>query len=155
MEIQRLVGRSLRAVVDLLKLGPRTIWVDCDVLRADGGTRTASITGGYVAMQLAIDSLKKEELLIDEPVREEVAAISVGIVDGIPLLDLCYEEDITAEVDMNIVMTGSGEFVEIQGTAEEKPFSKSLLRKLESLAESGIKELVTHQRIVLGRSVHS
>jgi len=153
MEIQRLIGRSLRAVVDLLKLGSRTIWVDCDVLCADGGTRTASITGGYVAMQLAIDSLREDELLTEEPVREEVAGISVGIVDGVPLLDLCYEEDIAAEVDMNIVMTGNGEFVEIQGTAEAKPFSKSLLLKLEALAESGIKDLVAHQRTVLGRSV--
>lgn len=149
MEIQRLIGRSLRAVVDLEALGARTIWLDCDVLRADGGTRTASITGAYVALRMAVNSLLKSGVLESDPVGVEVAAISVGIVDGEALLDLCYEEDVGAEVDMNVVMTGTGRYIEIQGTAEGAPFSKATLRKLERLAEKGILDLVELQRQVL------
>jgi ribonuclease PH len=150
MEIQRLIGRSLRAVVDLEAMGPRTIWLDCDVLRADGGTRTAAITGAYVALRMAIDDLLATGALETNPVRAEVAAISVGVVDGVPLLDLCYEEDVSAEVDMNVVMTGDKKFIEIQGTAEGEPFAKATLRKLERLAEKGISELVEFQRETLG-----
>jgi len=146
-EIQRLVGRSLRAVVEMPKLGERTIWVDCDVIQADGGTRTAAITGGFVALA---DALGKIPGVNPTAVlRDCVAAISVGIVSGEPALDLNYAEDSTAEVDMNVVMTGSGEFVEVQGTAEQVPFSRSRLDDLLALAERGIRRLVTLQRRAL------
>jgi ribonuclease PH len=144
-EIQRLIGRSLRAVVDLDKLGPRTIWVDCDVLQADGGTRTASVTGGFVALRLAIAKLMKDNLLSESPIRESVAAISVGMLHGHALLDLCYQEDFEAEVDMNVVMTRSGRFVEVQGTAESKPFSETHMNQMIHLAKKGIRELMDKQ----------
>ncbi|WP_353684184.1 ribonuclease PH [Thermodesulfovibrio sp. 3907-1M] len=141
-EIQRLIGRSLRAVVDLEKLGERTIWIDCDVIEADGGTRTASITGGYLALREAIKKAMNAGMITENPIKDSIAAISVGIVSGEPRLDLCYQEDSQAEVDMNIVMTGSGKFVEIQGTAELMPFSKENLLQLISLAEKGIREII-------------
>lgn len=141
-EIQRLIGRSLRAVVDLEKLGERTIWIDCDVIEADGGTRTASITGGYIALREAIKKAMNVGMITENPIKDSIAAISVGIVTGEPRLDLCYQEDSQAEVDMNIVMTGSGKFVEIQGTAEIMPFSKENLLQLLSLAEKGIREII-------------
>ena len=145
-EIQRLVGRALRAVVDRGKLGERTVWMDCDVIQADGGTRTAAITGAWVALADALDRLVQAGTLPGSPLRENVAAISVGIVGGRPLLDLDYAEDSTAEVDMNVVMTGTGAFVEVQGTAEQTPFSKDRLTELLSLAERGIDALVGLQR---------
>ncbi|MCS7203495.1 MAG: ribonuclease PH [Thermodesulfovibrio sp.] len=141
-EIQRLIGRSLRAVMDLEKLGERTIWIDCDVIEADGGTRTASITGGYIAMSEAIKKALSTGMLNENPIKDSIAAISVGIVNGEPRLDLCYTEDSQAEVDMNVVMTGSGKIVEIQGTAEITPFSKEVLFELLNLAERGIKEIL-------------
>ena len=148
-EIQRLIGRSLRSVVDMHALKERTIWLDCDVIQADGGTRTASITGAYVALALAVAKLQKEGSL-DQPVLlDYVAAVSVGIVDGEPYLDLSYEEDVAAEVDMNVVMTGQGLFVEVQGTAEEKPFSRTQLEALLGLANHGIQDLIEQQRLVL------
>ena len=144
-EIQRLIGRALRAVVDLDKLGARTVWVDCDVLQADGGTRTAAITGAFVALRLALDRLLKEGLLTEDPIRESVAAVSVGLVGGQPLLDLCYLEDVDADVDMNVVMTASGRFVEVQGTAEDQPFSKAEMETMLALAETGIRALTRAQ----------
>lgn len=144
-EIQRLIGRSLRAVVDLQALGSRTVWLDCDVLQADGGTRTAAITGAFLALRLAVERLLRDGVLTRNPIRDSVAAISVGVVEGRPLLDLCYLEDVAAEVDMNVVMTGSGKYVEIQGTAEGEPFSATLLRKLQGLAAGGIEELTRIQ----------
>lgn len=141
-EIQRLIGRALRAVVDLEKLGERTIWIDCDVIEADGGTRTASITGGYVALVEALKQAMKAGMISENPIKDSIAAISVGIVLGEPRLDLCYAEDSQAEVDMNVVMTGSGKFIEIQGTAEIFPFSKENLLQLLSLAEKGIREII-------------
>jgi ribonuclease PH len=151
-EIQRLIGRALRASVDMTKLGERTITVDCDVLQADGGTRVASITGAYVAVSLAVNKLiKAGDLSLDAGVLSEpVAAISVGIVDGEPRLDLAYEEDSNAEVDMNIVMTESGQLIEIQGTAERQTFSRKELDKLLDLAHAGITELCKAQRSALG-----
>jgi ribonuclease PH len=148
-EIQRLVGRALRAVTDLEKLGARTIWIDCDVLQADGGTRTAAITGSYVALMLALRKLQTAGVLAENPVTTSVAAISVGVVDGAPLLDLCYEEDVKAAVDMNVVMTGDGQFVEVQGTGEEQPFSQKDLARLLKLARRGIAELVAEQEKAL------
>ncbi len=148
-EIQRLIGRSLRAVVDLDKMGERTIWVDCDVLQADGGTRTASITGAYVALVDAINFLISEGDLEESPLNGFMAATSVGIVDGEPMLDLCYEEDFSAQVDMNIVMTENGKIIEIQGTAEENPFSREELDSLYNLAEKGIRELIEEQKLSL------
>ncbi|MBU4343268.1 MAG: ribonuclease PH [Candidatus Omnitrophica bacterium] len=148
-EIQRLIGRSLRSVVELEKLGERTIWIDCDVVQADGGTRTASITGSFIALMDAISFLKKQNILEDVPVKDYVGAVSVGIVDGKLCLDLDYGEDSKAEVDMNIIMTGSGMLIEVQGTAEKKPFSKKELDKLISLAQEGIRELVNIQRKIL------
>lgn len=145
-EIQRLIGRSLRAVVDLEKLGSRTLWVDCDVLQADGGTRTASITGSFAALRIAIDKLLADGSLEEDPIKEAVAAISVGIVNGKPLLDLCYEEDLAAEVDMNIVMTESGRFVEVQGTAEEEPYTVEELEAMLKHGKKGIKELIKYQK---------
>jgi ribonuclease PH len=144
-EIQRLIGRSLRGVVNMELLGPRTITVDCDVIQADGGTRTASITGGYVALQLAVQKLVRANVVSDSTIRPAVAAISVGIVDGAPLLDLCYEEDSTAEVDFNVVMTGPDEFVELQGTAEHRPFSTAAMDELVALARLGIGRLFEMQ----------
>lgn len=148
-EIQRLIGRSLRAVCDLDSMGEKTIWLDCDVLQADGGTRTASITAAYLALADACAFLIGEGRLAASPIREEVAAISVGIIDGVPYLDLSYEEDSSAEVDMNIVMTGSGQFVEVQGTAEGRPFSYDHLQTLLDLGRKGIDELVRFQRSVV------
>jgi ribonuclease PH len=149
-EIQRLIGRSLRSVTRLSELGERTIWVDCDVLQADGGTRTASITGGFVAMVLAMQRLRETGALKSVPVQDHVAATSVGVVDGVPLLDLAYDEDSRAEVDMNIVKTGDGRFIEVQGTAEGLPFERRALDDLMELAESGIRELVALQRTIIG-----
>ncbi len=149
-EIQRLIGRSLRAVVDLTKLGERTIWIDCDVIQADGGTRTASITGSFIALGLALQKMKAEGILESIPLNDYVAAISVGILDGVPILDLEYVEDSQADVDMNVVMTGKGKFVEIQGTAENEPFDRNQLDALLQLAEKGIQELITLQKSVLG-----
>ncbi|NLM98384.1 MAG: ribonuclease PH, partial [Halanaerobiaceae bacterium] len=145
-EIQRFIGRSLRAVVDLEKIGERTIWVDCDVLQADGGTRTASITGAYVALVDAVNYMLREGIIKESPLKDFVAAISVGMVNDEILLDLCYEEDSQAQVDMNIVMTESGKIVEIQGTAEKKPFTLEEMNSFLDLAEKGIKELVIIQK---------
>jgi len=149
-EIQRLIGRSLRAVVDLTALGERTVWIDCDVIQADGGTRTASITGGFVALYLALEHLVKNDILSKNPVQCFLAAISVGIVDGEYVLDLAYEEDFKADVDMNIVMTETGKIVEVQGTAEKEPFSKNDLDSLIELASKGINQLVEIQKKTLG-----
>ena len=149
MEIQRLIGRSLRAVVDLKKLGRRQIYLDCDVIQADGGTRTASITGAYVALKLAVDRLMKEGLLKQDPIVEGLAAISVGINTQVPILDLCYIEDSAAEVDANFVMTESGKIIEVQGTAEGAPFSKAELMEMLDLAEKGIGELIEMQKAVV------
>jgi len=148
-EIQRLVGRSLRAICDMKPIGERTIWIDCDVIQADGGTRTASITGSFIALVDALNKLKKGGLLNKIPVKDLVAATSVGIFNGDLLLDLTYEEDSKAEVDMNIVMTGAGEFIEIQGTAERKTFNKEQMDKLLALATKGIGELTDIQRNLL------
>ncbi|MGH9118086.1 MAG: ribonuclease PH [Acidimicrobiales bacterium] len=145
-EIQRLIGRSLRAVTDRVVLGERVLIVDCDVLQADGGTRTASICGGYLALHDALSRLVQAGVLGDHPLRDECAAISVGIVKGMPALDLAYVEDAGAEVDMNVVMTGSGRFIEVQGTAEGMPFARGELDELLRLAEGGIAEIVDLQR---------
>ena len=145
-EIQRLVGRSLRAVVEMAKLGERTVWVDCDVIQADGGTRTAAITGSFIAMADAIGTVVRGGALPGTPVRDCVAAISVGIVGGAPALDLNYLEDSGAEVDMNVVMTGAGAFVEVQGTAEQTPFGRDSLAAMLALAEQGIGRLIALQR---------
>ncbi len=145
-EIQRLVGRTLRGVVERAKLGERTFWIDCDVIQADGGTRTAAITGAYVALADALGRLVAANVLPGMPLRDSVAAISVGIVRGIPVLDLDYAEDSAAEVDMNVVMTGAGEFVEVQGTAEQTPFRRERLDELLALAEHGIRQLIALQR---------
>lgn len=150
MEIQRLVGRALRSVVDLNKLGERSIIIDCDVIQADGGTRTASITGGFIALKLAINKLLKEEIITEDPIKEYIAAISVGIIDNEVKLDLDYDEDSQAQVDMNIVMTESGRFVEIQGTGEESTFSETELLKMLEYAKKGINELISIQKQVLG-----
>jgi ribonuclease PH len=152
-EIQRLIGRCMRAVTDLIRLGERTIWVDCDVIQADGGTRTASITGAFVAIALAVQKLTEAGTLTVSPLRDYVAATSVGIVDGAALLDLAYEEDSRAEVDMNIVMTGSKKMVEVQGTAEQHPFDDDQLAKMLSLAKSGIEQLIVKQQAILGTTV--
>lgn len=144
-EIQRLIGRSLRSIVDLKALGERTIWIDCDVIQADGGTRTASITGAYVALQDAIQSLLDNHVLKANPIKTSVAAVSVGIYELNVILDLCYEEDSKAHVDMNLVMTGEGELIEIQGTGEEKPFTKAQMFELLELGEKGIKKLTELQ----------
>jgi ribonuclease PH len=149
-EIQRLIGRSLRAVVKLPALGERTIWVDCDVIQADGGTRTASITGAFVALALALERLRERDMIKTIPLTDYVAATSVGIVDGEPLLDLEYEDDSRAEVDMNIVKTGNGRFIEVQGTAEALPFGREALNTLLDLADHGIRQLVEKQRAVVG-----
>lgn len=149
-EIQRLIGRSLRSVTNLEELGERTIWIDCDVIQADGGTRTASITGGFIALVLALERIREKELIKTIPVQDYVAAISVGVVDGNPMLDLAYEEDSRADVDMNIVKTGAGKFIEVQGTAEGAPFDRDALNRLLELAETGIQEMISLQRKIVG-----
>ena len=150
MEIQRLIGRSLRSVIKLDQLGERTIWLDCDVIQADGGTRCAAITGAFVALILALGKLKARDQIRSIPVSDYVAATSVGIVNGMPLLDLAYEEDSKADVDMNIVKTSDGRFIEIQGTAEAEPFGTDALTGLLALADKGINELVAKQREIVG-----
>src|SRR5262247_909324 len=152
-EIQRLIGRSLRAVTDLTALGERTLWIDCDVIQADGGTRTASITGAFVALALACEKLRQRDQVRTMPLSDYVAAISVGIVDGEPLLDLAYEDDSRAEVDMNVVKTGKGKFIEVQGTAEGQPFDRDALNTLLDLADHGIKQLIEKQRAIVGHLV--
>lgn len=149
-EIQRLIGRSLRAIIDLEKLGERTIHLDCDVIQADGGTRTASITGAYVALHDAISLLLKKGLIAASPLRDAMAAISVGVYQGTPVLDLDYIEDSACDTDMNVVMTGKGGFVEIQGTAEGEPFQREAMNRMLELAESGINMLLAKQKEVLG-----
>jgi len=149
-EIQRLIGRSLRAIIDLNKLGERSIQIDCDVIQADGGTRTASITGAYVALHDAIGTLLAKGLIAESPLKDSVAAISVGVYKGTPVLDLDYIEDSDCDTDMNVVMTGSGGFVEIQGTAEGEPFARSEMTAMLDLAEKGIKELAAKQKTALG-----
>ena len=149
-EIQRLIGRSLRAVTRLAALGERTVWVDCDVIQADGGTRTAAITGGFVALVLALDRLRQAGTLSTLPIDDYVAAISVGIVGGMPVVDLAYAEDAAADVDMNVVKTGNGRFIEVQGTAERAPFDQGALDELLRLAGAAIAQLVGHQRDVVG-----
>ncbi|HUW50278.1 MAG TPA: ribonuclease PH [Sulfuricella sp.] len=149
-EIQRLIGRSLRSVVDLKALGERTIQIDCDVIQADGGTRTASITGAYVALHDAISYLLKEGKIKESPLRNLVAAVSVGIYQGVPVLDLDYVEDSNCDTDMNVVMTGSGGFVEVQGTAEGVTFSRIEMEAMLNLAESGIAQLIAKQKVALG-----
>jgi ribonuclease PH len=148
-EISRLVGRSLRAAIDYKALGENTIVLDCDVLQADGGTRTAAITGAYVALADAVSFLRDKGALVSEPLHTSVSAVSVGIVDGVPLLDLCYEEDVNAETDMNVVMTGEGAFVEVQGTAESEPFDRGMLDQLLDLATTGCTELTSAQKAAL------
>jgi ribonuclease PH len=152
-EIQRLIGRSLRAVTNLPALGERTIWLDCDVIQADGGTRTASITGAFVALALAIEKLRERDLVRTIPLSDYVAATSVGIVDGEPLLDLAYDDDSRADVDMNVVKTGDGRFIEVQGTAEAIPFGRDALMTLLDLADLGIRQLVEKQRAIVGHLV--
>src|ERR671937_285472 len=154
-EIQRLIGRSLRAVTKLEELGERTVWIDCDVIQADGGTRTASITGAFVALALALEKLRERDVLKTIPLSDYVAAISVGIVDGEPLLDLAYEDDSRAEVDMNVVKTGSGRFIEVQGTAEAMPFGRAALDQLIDLADRGIAQLVAKQKAIVGHLIKS
>ncbi len=151
-EIQRLIGRSLRAVIDLSMLGERTIQIDCDVIQADGGTRTAGITGAFVALHDAVATLQQRGLITHDPVRDFVAAVSVGIVEGVPVLDLDYAEDSTCDTDMNVVMTGAGGFVEVQGTAEGAPFSQAQMDALIVLARRGIRELIAKQKAALGIS---
>jgi ribonuclease PH len=148
-EIQRLIGRSLRAVTDLARLGERTIWIDCDVIQADGGTRTASITGAFVALGLALEKLVQAGTLSSVPLKDFVAAVSVGIVDGEVLLDLCYEEDSRADVDMNFVMTAAGKMVELQATAEHQVFDDAQLAKMMAFARQGVQELIAKQQVVL------
>jgi ribonuclease PH len=149
-EIQRLIGRSLRSVTRLSELGERTVWVDCDVIQADGGTRTAAITGGFVALALALQKMKEQGQIGAIPLDDYVAATSVGRVDGEPLLDLAYDEDSRAEVDMNVIKTGSGRFIEVQGTAEGPPFERRTLDALLALADTGIAQLVDIQRAIVG-----
>ena len=152
-EIQRLIGRSLRSITNLPALGERTIWVDCDVIQADGGTRTASITGAFVALALALEKMRERDAIRTIPLLDYVAAISVGIVDGEPLLDLAYDDDSRADVDMNIVKTGDGRFIEVQGTAEADPFGREALNALLDLADLGIKQLIEKQRAIVGHLV--
>lgn len=145
-EIQRLIGRSMRAAIDLKKFGARTVWIDCDVLQADGGTRTASITGGFVALSLAVNKLIAEGKLKGSPIINSIAAVSVGVVEGRALADLCYVEDAAAEVDMNLVMTGDGEFIELQGTGEEATFSSAQLESMLALGKTGVARLLELQQ---------
>ena len=149
-EIQRLIGRSLRSVMRLPELGERTVWIDCDVIQADGGTRTASITGGFVALVLALQQMRQKGMIRTIPVADYVAAVSVGVVAGTPMLDLAYEEDSRADVDMNVVKTGDGRFIEVQGTAEGPPFEREALDSLLGLADAGIQQLVALQRSIVG-----
>lgn len=149
-EIQRLIGRSLRSIVDLEKLGERTIWIDCDVIQADGGTRTASITGAFVALIDALNTLRVDKKIKNIPVKNFLSAISVGVVNDTCILDLCYKEDSNAKIDMNIIMTNKGEFVEIQGTGEEAPFTRDELNELMRLAEIGNRQLINAQKEALG-----
>ena len=151
-EIQRLIGRAMRAAVNLEKIGERTLWIDCDVLQADGGTRTAAITGAFVALSLAVKKLIAEQKLAASPILNGVAAVSVGIVDGQPLLDLCYTEDVAAAVDMNLVMNSAGEFIEVQGSGEEATFSETQLHDLLVLGKSGIRELLAAQEAALAQA---
>ncbi len=148
-EIQRLIGRAMRASIDLEKIGERTVWIDCDVLQADGGTRTAAITGAFVALSLAVNKLIENKKITQNPIIKPVAAASVGIVNGQPLLDLCYTEDVVASVDMNLVMNSAGEFIEIQGSGEEATFSETHLAEMLALGKSGIKELLAAQQNAL------
>src|SRR5712672_1014996 len=152
-EIQRLIGRSLRSVMNLPAIGERTIWIDCDVIQADGGTRTASITGAFVALALALEKLRERDVIRSIPLSDYVAATSVGIVDGEPLLDLAYDDDSRADVDMNVVKTGDGRFIEVQGTAEAAPFGREGLNTLLDLADLGIRQLVEKQRAIVGHLV--
>jgi ribonuclease PH len=152
-EIQRLIGRSLRSVTNLPALGERTVWIDCDVIQADGGTRTASITGAFVALALALEKMRERDTIRTIPLSDYVAAISVGIVDGEALLDLAYDDDSRAEVDMNVVKTGGGRFIEVQGTAEASPFGREALNTLLDLADHGIGQLVEKQRAIVGHLV--
>jgi ribonuclease PH len=154
-EIQRLIGRSLRSVTNTAALGERTIWIDCDVIQADGGTRTASITGAFVALALALETLRARDAIRTIPLSDYVAATSVGVVGGEPLLDLAYEDDSRADVDMNIVKTGDGRFIEVQGTAEAMPFGRDTLMTLLDLADHGIRQLVDVQRAIVGHLVKS
>ena len=148
-EIQRLIGRSLRTIAELRSLGEKTIWIDCDVIQADGGTRTAAITGAYVALAEASHHWLRKGILGSNPIKESVAAVSIGIVEGKILLDLCYEEDSKADVDMNFVMTGSGKFIEVQGTAEKLPFTRKQMERMAEIAQQGIKELLREQKKVI------
>ena len=148
-EIQRLIGRSLRSIMNLEALGERTVWVDCDVIQADGGTRTAAITGAFICLSDAMSWALKNGLITKNPINDYLAAISVGIINGEPRLDLCYAEDSSAQVDMNVVMTGKGDFVEVQGTAEGMPFSRTEMDRLMELAGKGIKEIVQLQKKAL------
>ncbi|MBU0881782.1 MAG: ribonuclease PH [Candidatus Omnitrophica bacterium] len=148
-EIQRLIGRSMRTVVNMDKLGERTIWIDCDVIQADGGTRCASVTGSFISLVLALAKLNKDGIISEVPVSDYVAAVSVGMLGGKPALDLDYEEDSNAEVDMNIIMTGDGRFIEVQGTAEREPFTKNDMEKLLALAQGGVEELISIQKNAL------
>lgn len=150
-EIQRLIGRSLRSIVDLKALGERTIWIDCDVIQADGGTRTASITGAFVALSDAVSKIMEQGLITKTPITTNVAAVSVGVVNGEVMLDLCYEEDSSAHVDMNLVMTAEGEYIELQGTGEERPFDKKQLNSLLELGEKGIEALIQAQNRAMMR----
>jgi ribonuclease PH len=145
-EIQRLIGRSLRSIADLRSLGERTIWIDCDVIQADGGTRTASITGAYVALMEGARNWRERGIINVDTIKDAVAAVSIGIVEGKVLLDLCYQEDSKADVDMNFVMTGSGKFIEVQGTAESSPFTKKQMERMAEIAQQGIKELLKAQK---------
>ena len=154
-EIQRLIGRSLRTVTNLPALGERTVWIDCDVIQADGGTRTASITGAFVALALALEKIHQRGVLKTIPLSDYVAATSVGIVDGEVLLDLAYEDDSRAEVDMNIVKTGDGRFIEVQGTAEAIPFGRDALNQLLDIADVGIRQLIDKQRAIVGHLLKS
>jgi ribonuclease PH len=152
-EIQRLIGRSLRSVTQLPALGERTIWIDCDVIQADGGTRTASITGAFVALALALSKLRERDVIRAVPLSDYVAAVSVGVVDDEPLLDLAYDDDCRAQVDMNVVKTGNGRFIEVQGTAEGLPFGREALDALLDLADRGITQLVEKQRAIVGHLI--
>ena len=154
-EIQRLIGRSLRSVTNMQAFGERTIWIDCDVIQADGGTRTASITGAFVALALAFEKLRERDWIKTIPLTDYVAATSVGIVDGEALLDLAYDDDSRAEVDMNVVKTGDGRFIEVQGTAETMPFGRDALNELLDLADLGIRHLVAKQRDIVGHLIKS
>ena len=148
-EIQRLIGRSLRAALDLKKMGSRTIWIDCDVLQADGGTRTASITGAFVALSIAVNKLINEGLILESPFLDPIAAVSVGIVEGQALLDLCYVEDVAAEVDMNLVMTSTGKYIEVQGTGEEATFTADQLTQMLAFGKHGVDELAKLQQAAI------